>query len=57
MWRFKGCPRCKGDLRIDEEDHHLYEYCLQCGYSRDMGLVAKAGVGSQDRVSHSSLAS
>lgn len=33
MFKFKGCPRCEGD--IFAEDTFLdgwYEICLQCGY-------------------------
>jgi len=35
-WRLKGCPRCKGDLLIEEESDGPYESCLMCGYRRDI---------------------
>ena len=30
MWRFKGCPRCGGDVFIDYDLNGWYEECLQC---------------------------
>jgi len=36
MWRLKGCPRCSGDLYINEETDGWYERCLLCGYVRDI---------------------
>ena len=36
MWNFKSCPRCKGDLFIDEDQNRCYEKCLQCGYEREL---------------------
>jgi hypothetical protein len=39
MWNFKSCPRCKGDLFIDEDTDKCYEKCLQCGYEREMVRV------------------
>jgi hypothetical protein len=58
VWKFKGCPRCKGDLRMDVEEHHLHEYCLQCGYSRDLGVVGyKMGVAQSNGMGNASLAS
>lgn len=33
----EGCPRCKkGDLALDSDQYGWYEYCLQCGYVRDL---------------------
>ena len=34
MWNFKKCPRCRGDIFIDEDIEGDYEKCLQCGYER-----------------------
>ncbi len=40
MWRFKSCPRCKGDILLDRDHNRWYELCLQCGYRRDLqGMV------------------
>jgi len=36
MLRFKSCPRCKGDVLVDQDYHGWYEQCLQCGYQRDL---------------------
>ena len=29
-WKLKGCPRCNGDININDEG----ENCLQCGYTK-----------------------
>jgi hypothetical protein len=42
MWRLKGCPRCSGDLFLDKDIHNWYEICLQCGYSKDLQILAEA---------------
>jgi hypothetical protein len=41
MLRPKNCPRCKtGDIGVDRDHHGWYEYCIQCGYMRDLvGVV------------------
>jgi len=37
MLRPKSCPRCKtGDVGVDRDHHGWYEYCIQCGYMRDL---------------------
>ena len=36
MLRFKSCPRCKGDVILDQDQYGWYEYCLQCGYIGDL---------------------
>jgi len=38
-WKFKGCPRCKGDIFIDQETDGWYEHCLLCGYVREIKMV------------------
>ena len=35
-WKIKNCPRCGGDIYIDEELDGAYEQCLQCGYEHHM---------------------
>ena len=35
-WKFKSCPRCRGDLLIDHDYHGWYEQCLQCGYMGEL---------------------
>ena len=34
MWKFKSCPKCKGDLYAEEDMNGWDEKCLQCGYTR-----------------------
>ncbi|MBI2830372.1 MAG: hypothetical protein HYX81_04345 [Chloroflexi bacterium] len=40
MFRFKGCPRCHGDLLVDRDEFGWYEECIQCGFTRDMRTVS-----------------
>ena len=38
MLKQKSCPRCKnGNVAIDRDHYGRYEYCIQCGYMRDLG--------------------
>ncbi len=39
MWNFKSCPRCRGDIFIDEDTDKCYEKCLQCGYERELTML------------------
>ncbi|HUT68855.1 MAG TPA: hypothetical protein VMW86_09975 [Dehalococcoidales bacterium] len=35
--KIEGCPRCKkGAVGIDKDMYGWYEYCIQCGYIRDL---------------------
>ncbi|MDP6072737.1 MAG: hypothetical protein QGG34_14465 [SAR202 cluster bacterium] len=36
MLFLKGCPRCQGDMHINEDLYGRYRKCLQCGYMRDL---------------------
>jgi len=36
MWRFKACPKCRGDIFVDQDMSGWYEQCLQCGYTHDL---------------------
>ena len=36
MMRLKSCPRCSGDLIIEQEHNNRSEHCLQCGYQREL---------------------
>lgn len=42
MWRFRSCPRCKGDIFIDRDYLGWYEHCLQCGYQHDLKVSDEA---------------
>ena len=35
MIKFKVCPRCHGDLYLNEDVFGKYVNCLQCGYMKD----------------------
>ena len=37
----KRCPRCGGNLFIDEDTVGCHEQCLQCGYERQIQEVRK----------------
>ncbi len=41
MLRFKSCPRCRGDVLIERDQYGWYEYCIQCGYQRDLKWIHK----------------
>ena len=44
MLKLKSCPRCKGgDITVDRDHYGWYEYCIQCGYVRDLIDVAELG--------------
>ena len=36
MIKFKGCPKCKGDLYLNKDMYGKYFNCLQCGYMKDL---------------------
>jgi DNA-directed RNA polymerase subunit M/transcription elongation factor TFIIS len=36
MWRYKSCPRCHGDIFVDEDVDTTYVKCLQCGYEKEL---------------------
>jgi len=48
MWRFKSCPKCKGDMLVDRDYDDWYEWCLQCGYQHTLINIVK--VRPQDKV-------
>ena len=35
-WKPKRCPRCGGNMFIDEDLVGYYAQCLQCGYERQV---------------------
>ena len=42
--RLNSCPRCKkGDVGADRDQYGWYEYCIQCGYMRDLIDVVEPG--------------
>lgn len=38
MWKIKSCPRCTGDMFIEQAEFGWMEHCLQCGYQREIYL-------------------
>ena len=42
MIRPKSCPKCKGRVMIDQDEHGWYEHCTQCGHMRDMDSLVEA---------------
>ena len=38
MIRLKACPRCTGDVNLNQDIYGEYEECLQCGYIRDISM-------------------
>jgi hypothetical protein len=38
MFKLKSCPKCKGDLIIEQVHNNQCEYCLQCGYQRELQI-------------------
>ncbi len=36
MLFLKCCPRCKGDIYVENDTHGHFMECLQCGFSRDL---------------------
>ena len=49
MLRLKSCPKCKnGDVTLDRDYYGWYEYCIQCGYERDLESTLEAGQQAWD---------
>ncbi|MFC1995752.1 hypothetical protein ACFLVM_02640 [Chloroflexota bacterium] len=36
VWKFKCCPRCRGDIFLDKDLDGWREKCLQCSYEREL---------------------
>ena len=41
IWKLKGCPRCGGDLYLDNDEYDWYETCLQCSFRQELKEVDK----------------
>ena len=48
MVRFKGCPRCQGDMLIENDTSGEYRHCLQCGFVEEAFPVL-TGIGFPER--------
>lgn len=44
MIKFKGCPKCHGDLYFSKDMYGKYATCLQCGYLKDLPAQPKVTV-------------
>ena len=36
MYWLKSCPKCQGDLCLDQDHYGAFQTCLQCGYLREL---------------------
>jgi hypothetical protein len=49
MLKLKSCPKCKtGAVGIDRDHYGWYEYCIQCGYVRDLIGMVESGQEHND---------
>ena len=49
LWRFKSCPRCRGDVFLEKDIYGWYEQCLQCGYLKDMDAIYESREKGNER--------
>lgn len=38
MIYFNACPKCHGDLTMNQDGYGAFVSCLQCGFMRDIDL-------------------
>ncbi len=55
MIYFKGCPKCKGDLYLEEDFYGSFFKCFQCGHLIDLevhqpGVAKTAAEGAKKLV-------
>ncbi len=36
MYWFKQCPRCSGDLVVENDQYGIFVSCMQCGMCKDV---------------------
>ncbi len=36
MYWFKHCPRCSGDLVVENDQYGIFVSCMQCGMCKDV---------------------
>ncbi|MFQ6028891.1 MAG: hypothetical protein ACE5Q6_15515 [Dehalococcoidia bacterium] len=41
MFYIKACPKCTGDLYVDQDQFGTFLECIQCGLVRDVKLNRK----------------
>jgi len=42
MIKFKSCPRCRGDMFLENDLYTLDEVCLNCGFRRVHSMPCSA---------------
>ena len=42
MWKLKGCPRCGGDLFVDQDQSGWHAMCIQCGHRSYLQSIVDA---------------
>jgi hypothetical protein len=43
-----NCPKCrKGEIFLDKDQYGWFQYCLQCGYMRDLPDIVTTPVVKQ----------
>ena len=45
---FKACPKCRGDVIVDNDPYGWFFKCLQCGLLRDVASVPVVDVSHQE---------
>ena len=35
-WRYRSCPRCRGDIFLEIDEYGWSGKCLQCGFVREL---------------------
>lgn len=41
MYWLKSCPKCQGDLCLEQDHYGAFQTCLQCGYLKE--LIDRSG--------------
>ncbi len=41
MYWLKSCPKCHGDLCLEQDHYGTFQTCLQCGFLRE--LIDRSG--------------
>ncbi len=36
MFWLKSCPKCRGDLCLEQDHYGTFQTCLQCGYLKEL---------------------
>ncbi len=39
--KYKGCPKCEGDLYLTEDVFGRFASCIQCGFMKDVEAPRK----------------